>query len=139
MWVDMKETGVDAILSAPQKGWTGPACSSVIMLGERGTHATRNTTSTSMVINMRKWLEVMDSYVNGGFAYYTTMPTDALSLFNGAANETKKIGFEKVKQMAWDLGMGTKDDGIERLEIRRRAWFPSARRGRFLHSGTEHV
>merc|ERR1712216_159705 len=108
VWVDMKETGVDAILSAPQKGWTGPACSSVIMLGERGTHATRNTTSTSMVINMRKWLEVMDSYVNGGFAYYTTMPTDALSLFNGAANETKKIGFEKVKQMAWDLGMGTR-------------------------------
>ena len=39
VWVDMKETGVDAILSAPQKGWTGPACSSVIMLGERGTHA----------------------------------------------------------------------------------------------------
>ena len=108
VWVDMKETGVDAILSAPQKGWTGPACSSVIMLGERGTHATRNTTSTSMVINMRKWLEVMDSYVNGGFAYYTTMPTDALSLFNGAANETKNIGFEKVKQMAWDLGMGTR-------------------------------
>ena len=108
VWVDMKETGVDAILSAPQKGWTGPACSSVIMLGERGTHATRNTTSTSMVINMRKWLEVMDSYVNGGFAYYTTMPTDALALFNGAANETKKIGFDKVKQMAWDLGNGTR-------------------------------
>merc|ERR1712216_880759 len=58
----------DAILSAPQKGWTGPACSSVIMLGERGTHATRNTTSTSMVINMRKWLEVMDSYA-GNFTF----------------------------------------------------------------------
>jgi alanine-glyoxylate transaminase/serine-glyoxylate transaminase/serine-pyruvate transaminase len=108
IWVDMKETGVDAILSAPQKGWTGPACSSVIMLGERGTHATRNTTSTSMVINMRKWLEVMDSYVNGGFAYYTTMPTDALSLFNAAAKETQKIGFAEVKKMAWTLGMETR-------------------------------
>merc|ERR1711943_126740 len=32
-----------------------------------------------------------------------------------------------------------KDDGIERLEICRRPWVPSARRGRFLHSGTEHV
>ena len=39
------------------------------------------TTSTSMVINMRKWLEVMDSYNAWGFAYYTTMPTDALNLF----------------------------------------------------------
>ena len=47
VWVDMKATGVDAILSAPQKGWTGPACSSLMMLSERGEHATRNTTSTS--------------------------------------------------------------------------------------------
>ena len=57
---------------------------------------------------MRKWLEVMDSYVNGGFAYYTTKPTDELAMINGAANETKKIGFDKVKQMAWDLGNGTR-------------------------------
>ena len=104
IWVDMKATGVDAILSAPQKGWTGPACASVIMLGERGVHATRNSQSTSMVINMRKWLEVMDAYLAGGFAYYTTMPTDALTLFERAAMATEKVGFDKVKQMAWDLG-----------------------------------
>ena len=73
----------------------------VIMLGERGIRGKKHG-EPPMVINMRKWLEVMDSYVNGGFAYYTTMPTDALALFNGAANETKKIGFDKVKQMAWD-------------------------------------
>jgi len=104
IWVDMKATGVDAILSAPQKGWTGPACSSLIMLSERGDYATRKTTSTSMVINMRKWLEVMDSYNAGGFAYYTTMPTDALNLFRDAALETKELGFGKAKQLAWDLG-----------------------------------
>jgi len=109
VWVDMKATGVDAILSAPQKGWTGPACSSLMMLSERGEHATRNTTSTSMVINMRKWLEIMDSYTNGGFAYYTTMPTDALGLFRDAALETKEIGFAKTKRMAWDLGDECRD------------------------------
>merc|ERR1712216_604410 len=81
IWVDMKATGVDAILSA-----------------------TRNSQSTSMVINMRKWLEVMDAYLAGGFAYYTTMPTDALTLFERAAMATEKVGFDKVKQMAWDLG-----------------------------------
>jgi alanine-glyoxylate transaminase/serine-glyoxylate transaminase/serine-pyruvate transaminase len=32
---------------------------------------TRNTLSTSMVINMRKWLEVMDSYTNGGAAVWS--------------------------------------------------------------------
>mmetsp|Transcript_13122 Transcript_13122/g.35943 ORF Transcript_13122/g.35943 Transcript_13122/m.35943 type:complete len:426 (-) Transcript_13122:104-1381(-) len=109
IWVDMKATGVDAILSAPQKGWTGPACSSLIMLSERGDYATRNTTSTSMVINMRKWLEVMDSYNAGGFAYYTTMPTDALNLFRDAALETKELGFGKAKQLAWDLGNECRD------------------------------
>ena len=131
VWVDMKATGVDAILSAPQKGesilmfytraisltlcffsptgWTGPACSSLIMLSERGDYATRNTTSTSMVINMRKWLEVMDSYNAGGFAYYTTMPTDALNLFRDAALETKELGFGKAKQLAWDLGNECRD------------------------------
>lgn len=108
VWVDMKATGVDAILSAPQKGWSGPACSSVIMLSERGTHATRNSQSTSMVINMRKWLEVMDAYRNGGFAYYTTMPTDALTLFERSAMATEKVGFEKVKQLAWELGRATR-------------------------------
>jgi len=108
VWVDMKATGVDAILSAPQKGWTGPACASVIMLSERGTHATRNSQSTSMVINMRKWLEVMDAYLGGGFAYYTTMPTDALTLFERAAMATEKVGFEKVKQLAWELGRETR-------------------------------
>lgn len=108
VWVDMKATGVDAILSAPQKGWTGPACASVIMLGERGVHATRNSVSTSMVINMRKWLEVMDAYLGGGFAYYTTMPTDALTLFERAAVETEKVGFDKVKELAWKLGNETR-------------------------------
>lgn len=108
VWVDMKATGVDAILSAPQKGWTGPACASLIMLSERGTHATRNSTSTSMVINMRKWLEVMDAYENGGFAYYTTMPTDALHLFRDAADETREFGFANATKRAWELGMETR-------------------------------
>lgn len=104
VWVDMKATGVDCILSAPQKGWTGPACASLMMLSERGDYATRNTYSTSMVINMRKWLEVMDSYESGGFAYYTTMPTDALTLFRDAALETKEMGFKAATEAAWALG-----------------------------------
>jgi len=108
VWVNMKETGADAVLSAPQKGWTGPACASLVMLSERGTHATRNSTSTSMVINLRKWLEVMDAYENGGFAYYTTMPTDALNLFRDAANETREFGFANATKRAWELGMETR-------------------------------
>jgi aspartate aminotransferase-like enzyme len=47
MWVDMKATGVDVIISAPQKGWSGsPACA-MVMLSERARKAIDATTSTS--------------------------------------------------------------------------------------------
>jgi aspartate aminotransferase-like enzyme len=45
------------------------------------------TRSDSMTLNLRKWLGVMDTYVAGGFSYYTTMPTDCLRLFRDAAFE----------------------------------------------------
>ena len=32
VWVDMQKLGVDALISAPQKGWTGPACAGLVML-----------------------------------------------------------------------------------------------------------
>lgn len=108
-WVDMEKTGVDAIISAPQKGWTGPACAGIVMLSERGTEAVRNTTSSSMVLNLRKWLETMDAYENGGFMYYTTMPTDALQHFRDVAMETQKVGFQKVKDDFTKLGQSVRD------------------------------
>ncbi len=35
IWVDMAALGVDVLISAPQKGWSGPACCALVMLGER--------------------------------------------------------------------------------------------------------
>ena len=32
LWVDMKKTGVDVIVSAPQKGWSGTPCCALVML-----------------------------------------------------------------------------------------------------------
>src|SRR5690606_27663620 len=32
IWVDMQSTGVDILISAPQKGWTGSACCGLVML-----------------------------------------------------------------------------------------------------------
>merc|ERR1719231_623700 len=100
----MKKTGVDVIISAPQKGWTGPACVGMAMLSERAVEACQNTTSTSMVLNLKKWLEVADSYTNGGFMYYTTMPTDALVQFRNVAAETQNFGFKRVKDDFLALG-----------------------------------
>ena len=35
LWVDMKKTGVDVIVSAPQKGWSGTPCCALIMMSQR--------------------------------------------------------------------------------------------------------
>ena len=41
IWVDMEATGVDVLISAPQKGWSGSPCCAFVMLGERGARAHR--------------------------------------------------------------------------------------------------
>jgi len=104
VWVNMKELGVDALITAPQKGWTGPACAGVVLLSERGGQAVRSTQSTSLCCNLGKWLEVMDSYEAGGFMYHTTMPTDALAVARDAMVLTKEFGIEKAESNAWKLG-----------------------------------
>ena len=104
VWANMEELGVDALISAPQKGWTGPACAALVMLSKRGTEATRNTTSTSYVCNLRKWLELMDSYEAGGFMYHATMPTDALVVARDLMLATKEYGYDNIEAQAWSLG-----------------------------------
>ena len=104
MWVDMKATGVDVIISAPQKGWSGsPACA-MVMLSERARKAIDATTSTSYAADLKKWLQIMETYEGGGHAYHTTMPTDALVRLSEVMAETQAYGFAKVKQEQQDLG-----------------------------------
>mmetsp|Transcript_10989 Transcript_10989/g.31955 ORF Transcript_10989/g.31955 Transcript_10989/m.31955 type:complete len:362 (+) Transcript_10989:259-1344(+) len=104
LWVDMKEMGIDALITAPQKGWTGPACAGIVMLSEDGLEATRRTSGTSLCCNLGKWLSVMDAYKSGGFAYHTTMPTDALVVARDAMVLTKQFGFERARAAALELG-----------------------------------
>ena len=47
MWVDMAATGVDVLVSAPQKGWSSTPCAGLVMLGERARAAIEHTTSSS--------------------------------------------------------------------------------------------
>ncbi|XRB08186.1 alanine--glyoxylate transaminase [Pycnococcus provasolii] len=103
-WVDMKAQNVDVVISAPQKGWTGPACVGLAMLSERATEVVRTMKPTSMVLNLSKWLDVAESYENGGFMYYATMPTDAIQLFRDVARETQQYGFDNAKTDFVKLG-----------------------------------
>jgi len=104
MWVDMEATGVDVLVSAPQKGWSGsPACA-MVMLSERARAAIDSTTSTSFACDLKKWLQIMEAFENGGHAYHTTMPTDALARLRDVMKETRDYGFERVRQEQIELG-----------------------------------
>lgn len=104
MWVDMKSTGVDVLISAPQKGWSGSPCCAMVMLSERARKAIENTQSTSFACDLKKWLQIMESYESGSHSYHTTMPTDALTRLREVMIETKAYGFAKVKQEQVELG-----------------------------------
>lgn len=109
IWVDMKATDVDVVISAPQKGWTGPACVGIVMVSERAKKRIAETEAQSFVVNLRKWLDVMEAYEKGGFMYYTTLPTDALSAFCTVMKETQAYGFDKAAADLWNLGRKVRD------------------------------
>jgi aspartate aminotransferase-like enzyme len=104
LWVDMKSRGVDILISAPQKGWSASPCSALVMLGERALERIGETTSSSFACDLRKWLEIMQAYENGGHAYHATMPTDALKKFRDTMQETEDYGFNKVCDEQLELG-----------------------------------
>ncbi|WP_114970495.1 aminotransferase class V-fold PLP-dependent enzyme [Rhodoferax ferrireducens] len=104
MWVDMEATGVDVLVSAPQKGWSSSPCCAMVMLSERARNAIDSTTSTSFACDLKKWLQIMEAFEAGGHAYHTTMPTDALTRLREVMQETRAYGFEKVRAEQIELG-----------------------------------
>ena len=94
MWVDMKALGVDVLISAPQKGWSGSPCAGLVMLNERALARVEETRSSSFACDLKKWLEIMSAYENGGHAYHATLPTDGLRRFDEMMKETEAFGFE---------------------------------------------
>ena len=104
MWVDMQTTGVDVIISAPQKGWSGSPCCAMVMLSEHARQVIETTQSTSFACDLKKWLQIMESYEKGSHSYHTTMPTDALTRLREVMLETQLYGFEKVRQEQIELG-----------------------------------
>jgi aspartate aminotransferase-like enzyme len=104
MWVNMVDTGVDVLISAPQKGWSSSPCCAMVMLSERARAAIDATTSSSFACDLKKWLQIMETYESGGHAYHATLPTDALTRLCDVMKETQAYGFDKVRAEQIDLG-----------------------------------
>ncbi len=115
-WIDMKATGVDVLISAPQKGWSATPCAGLVMLSERAEARLEQTTSDSFAIDLKKWRQIMQAYENGGHAYHATMPTDSLLAFRDTMIETRDYGFQRLCDAQWALGDGVrallKDKGV---------------------------
>ncbi|MCU9840028.1 aminotransferase class V-fold PLP-dependent enzyme [Ruegeria sp. WL0004] len=108
VWVDMKATGVDVLISAPQKGWSASPCAGLVMLSERGEARLAETQSDSFAVDLKKWRDIMKAYEGGGHAYHATMPTDALRAFRDTMAETRDYGFDKLREAQWALGNGVR-------------------------------
>lgn len=103
-WVDMRATGVDVLLSAPQKGWSSTPCAGLVMLSERARTRIDATNSTSFSLDLKKWLSIMETYENGAHAYHATLPTDGLVHLRDAMAELQAFGVDKAKAAQFELG-----------------------------------
>ncbi|MBL8347118.1 MAG: alanine--glyoxylate aminotransferase family protein [Rubrivivax sp.] len=104
IWVDMADTGVDVIVSAPQKGWSSTPCAGLVMLGERARARIEDTTSSSFSLDLKKWLAIMETHEKGAIAYHATLPTDGLAQLRDAMQETAVLGFEAARAAQQQLG-----------------------------------
>jgi aspartate aminotransferase-like enzyme len=103
-WVDMAATGVDVLISAPQKGWSAQPSAGLVMLSAEGRARVKAAQSTSFAVDLGKWLTIMEAYENGGHAYHATMPTDALRAFRDTMLEMEGIGWGALSDAQWDQG-----------------------------------
>lgn len=104
IWVDMAATGVDVLISAPQKGWSASPSAGVVMLSARAAARLEASQSNSFALDLKKWRAIMAAYEAGGHAYHATMPTDAILGFREAMRETQAMGFAAAQAAQWQLG-----------------------------------
>lgn len=104
LWVNMRQIGVDVLLSAPQKSWSSMPCAALVMLSANAEACLKTTQSSSFTLDLAKWRAVMLAYEKGGHAYHSTMPTDALARLRDAMAETIELGLDNARQAQIELG-----------------------------------
>jgi len=104
MWVDMAATGVDVLVSAPQKGWSSTPCAGLVMLGAAARERIDGTTSSSFSMDLKKWLSIMETHEKGQIAYHATLPTDGLTQLRNAMQDTAAFGFDAARAAQQSIG-----------------------------------
>ncbi len=104
IWVDMQKCRVDVLISAPQKGWSSSPCCGLVALSERARKAIDATTSSSFSCDLKKWLQMMETFESGAHAYHATLPTDSLLKLRDTMLEIEQFGFANMAEAQWTLG-----------------------------------
>lgn len=104
LWVDMEDLAVDVLISAPQKGWSGTPGTAYVMVRERAREAVMETTSTSFVTDLKKWLTITEGYAEGRHAYHSTVPTDTIVHNTELMLEARRRGLPALREAQVELG-----------------------------------
>jgi aspartate aminotransferase-like enzyme len=104
IWLDMKACAIDVLISAPQKGWSAQPGYALLMLSQAAREKVETTASTSFAADLKRWLQIMEAYETGSYAYHATMPTNSLKVLRDVMKETFSYGLDKVRQQQFELG-----------------------------------
>ncbi|WP_136247801.1 aminotransferase class V-fold PLP-dependent enzyme [Halomonas borealis] len=113
-WVDMQDTGVDILISAPQKGWSGSPCCAMVMMSRLAREIIEETESSSFACDLKKWLSIMETYEGGGHAYHATLPTDGLRTLRDVILEAEQYGLDTLQTEQLELGRRVRERLAER-------------------------
>lgn len=104
LWVDQTKAGVDVLISAPQKGWSGQPCAGYVMFSEAGRAAVEASISSSFAMDLKKWLAISEGYVAGKHAYHATVPTETLRHNVEVMKQAVEVGLDNLRQRQTELG-----------------------------------
>ncbi len=103
-WVSMEDTGVDILISAPQKGWSSSPCAGLVMLGDRALERMQAERNTGFSCDLSRWLQVARAYESGGHAYHCTLPTDSIVRLSESIAAMSELGMETARSRQVELG-----------------------------------
>ncbi|MEZ2370392.1 alanine--glyoxylate aminotransferase family protein [Arthrobacter sp. RCC_34] len=112
--VDMRGLGVDVLLSAPQKGWSGSPGVGYVMLSRTAREFVESRASTSFALDLRTWLNISEAYREGRAAYHATMPTDTIVRNLAQMIETRDRGYDELRSAQEELGRRVRELLAER-------------------------
>lgn len=104
IWLDMRKTGIDVLISAPQKTWSAGASAAMVMFSEAAESRMAASRSSSFALDLQQWREVMAAYEQGFHKYYATLPTEAIRGLRDGMRETLDMGLANACAAQQRLG-----------------------------------